>query len=271
MAPPSPKPDPQASPVVITRPKTGTPVTGIVLLTWERRSGANPPPGSQVRIRASIDGGSSYETITTRTKDGPSEWTNDDQSELIRLPNRKGNLLLRIEARDGSVLGESGVLKLSEQMRSVILLRHAEKETDSSHDSVPLKKPVGEESAANLARLLASTDLGAAIATTAIRTHATAKPTAELFGLEVARPERSAVPAELEKLQPGSRTLVVSHSRWVPRLARETLKAPWVDWSDEIPPRVYDRVWVINEPSDGPSTTLRLRFDPTGIAFEALE
>jgi len=129
--------------------------------------------------------------------------------------------------------------------RTVILLRHAEKEA-VGEVADPDLSGAGRERAARLAEWLAPSGPTALFATEYLRTKATLAPLAQALKLEVQSvPGRD--PAQLvqrlEALPEGSVAVVAGHSNTVPELVKRL-----GGQASAMPEDVYDRVYVLTIP-----------------------
>ncbi len=136
--------------------------------------------------------------------------------------------------------------------RTVILLRHAEKDAASDAKD-PTLSTAGEERARQLARLLAKAGATRLIASEFRRTRSTLEPLAKMLGLSVeSRPAREieALAHELQNAPSGSVTVVAGHSNTLPKLAT-SLGAPitgLVAANPELDDSAYDRLFVLTLP-----------------------
>ncbi len=140
---------------------------------------------------------------------------------------------------------------------TIFVVRHADRYGTEPDPDIT---PEGRREAASLARLLAETKITHIFTTEAVRTHQTAAPTAQEFGL---RPEvvSSEKPDELIRriratLRPGEATLVVGHRASVPRIVKaltgETVTPLRFD--------EFDRLEVVTLFPDGKSSVVLLRY-----------
>ena len=137
----------------------------------------------------------------------------------------------------------------------VVLVRHAEK-VDDSRD--PELSERGKARARALAAMLKDMELDTVYSTDFIRTRETARPLAELLGLEVKIYDGGELSAMADRLRASEgRVLVVGHSNTTPELVRLLGGAPGAPIDDDE----YDRLYLVIAGADGPVTTL-LRFSP---------
>ena len=104
------------------------------------------------------------------------------------------------------------------QSKSIYLVRHAEKADDGSKNPVLTVK--GQQRAQNLAAILSAAGISKVYATDYQRTQLTAKPIADLLGIEVTSYNPSDLTAFAEELKMQTdNVLVVGHSNTTPELA----------------------------------------------------
>jgi phosphohistidine phosphatase SixA len=137
---------------------------------------------------------------------------------------------------------------LAPQPHTVILVRHAEKDT-SGDPKDPGLTAAGEERARALARLLGHASVARLVASEFRRTQATLAPLAAATKLSVeTRPamDLDGLAAELLRAPPGSLTVVAGHSNTLPALA-EKLGAPLAgfDPGENLADSEYDRLFVL--------------------------
>lgn len=140
------------------------------------------------------------------------------------------------------------------------LVRHAEKVDESESEDPPLTEP-GQRRAETLAHLLRDSGIRAVYSSDFIRTRDTAAPLASLLGIEISiyDPNRlDLLTAEL--LDPPGRYLIVGHSNSTPELVRLLGGEP----GSEIANDEYDRLYVLVRRPDARTTTVVLRFEPSG-------
>ena len=130
----------------------------------------------------------------------------------------------------------------SEEMFTLYLVRHAEKELESEDPKNPPLTPCGEQRAASLEVLLAEVSLDAVYSTDYLRTRGTAEPVARNKGLEKSL-------YDSKKLEDFARmlldrkedALVVGHSNSTPALAG-LLTGQQLEGMDES---IYNRVYQV--------------------------
>lgn len=145
---------------------------------------------------------------------------------------------------------------------TLILVRHAEKETDGSD---PDLSPAGRARAGELARMLADVEIEAVYATQYRRTQQTARPVADRAGLAVTvdpadardldRYASTFVRKVLER-HAGGTIVVVGHNNTVPAFIR-ALGAATLPMIDE---RTYDDLFVVTVSGNGDARLLHLRY-----------
>ncbi len=145
---------------------------------------------------------------------------------------------------------------------TLILVRHAEKETEGSD---PDLSPAGRARARELARMLADVEIAAVYATQYRRTQETARPVAQGAGLAVIvdpadardldRYARTFVRRVLER-HAGGTIVVVGHSNTVPAFIR-AMGAARLPTIDE---RIYDHLFVVTVSGNGDARLLPLRY-----------
>jgi len=151
--------------------------------------------------------------------------------------------------------------------RTVILVRHAEKDAESKDPRDPSLSAAGQARAEELARLLGASAATHLYTSELRRTRETLAPLAARLGiaseaLPAAKPED--LLARLDALPAGAVAVVCGHSNTVPRIASllgveiaglvEVQKMPML--ADES----YDRVFVITRPASGPASCLELAY-----------
>jgi broad specificity phosphatase PhoE len=135
------------------------------------------------------------------------------------------------------------------------VVRHAEKATAPKED--PPLTPAGQARAEALARALVDVTLAGIHTTATTRARATAGPTAKAKGLEVQTydpADPSALVARL--LAAGGGHLVVGHSNTI----AEIVAAAGGDGGPAVSDAEFDRLYVVVLSSEGPPTTVRLRY-----------
>lgn len=124
----------------------------------------------------------------------------------------------------------------------VYLVRHAEKAPDPG-DGDPDLNEAGHARAVALARSLGDARIDVVLLTNRKRTRQTAAPLVKARGLtptEFEREDTAALAAEIRRLPPGTRALVVNHSDTLPRvLTALGLEAPKIGHGD------YDDLFVV--------------------------
>ncbi len=134
------------------------------------------------------------------------------------------------------------------QPHTVILLRHAEKDTAADTQD-PGLTAAGEERARELARLLGHAGISRLVASEFRRTQATLAPLAAATQLSVETHPASdldGLAGELRRAPAGSLTVVAGHSNTLPALA-EKLGAPLagLEPGENLADSEYDRLFVL--------------------------
>lgn len=125
---------------------------------------------------------------------------------------------------------------------TIILVRHAEKADDGTTD--PGLTPEGLARAQRLARTFAPTGVDGIYSTSYERTRSTAKPLAELAGLEVKTydPKDQEFISKLVTDHPGETLLVVGHSNTVPGMVNTLVGESTYQNLDEME---YDKLFIV--------------------------
>jgi broad specificity phosphatase PhoE len=148
--------------------------------------------------------------------------------------------------------------------RAVILVRHAEKATDSNEAAVPLSE-AGRARAARLAHMLAGAGITAIYVTETDRARQTAEPLAKALNLEVRTyaPRNAAGKLDprilidrLEKDHAAGTVLVVGHQNTVPDL----IGALGYPEKIEIGDRDFDDLFIVVPKAGAPPTVVRMKY-----------
>lgn len=137
---------------------------------------------------------------------------------------------------------------VSAQTTTVILLRHAEKDTSTAGSTMMQANPplsiAGMKRAASLPDLLAEYNPDAIFSTDYNRTKATVAPLAKKFNREVELydPRQLNVLADRLKHMPGQTIVVAGHSNTTPALVNLLIGENKYPALDE---RIYNRYWVV--------------------------
>lgn len=152
----------------------------------------------------------------------------------------------------------------AESGASFVIVRHAEKTSDSEHD--PDLSAAGHARARALAALLADADLVAIHTTDFRRTRQTVQPTADGHGLEPgtydAKMSAGEFAARLRAEHPRGTVLVAGHSNTVPGIVA-ALCACTVE---PMPETEYDRLSTVQVDGDGHARLRVTRFDAVARA-----
>jgi len=151
--------------------------------------------------------------------------------------------------------------------RTVILVRHGEKESSPKDPQDPSLSEVGAARAQDLARVLGSAGATKLFTSELKRTQETLVPLTMVLGITsepLPAAKSELVVAALDSLGPGSIAVVCGHSNTVPRVAEllgVTLAGTIVDRGvTMLPDDAYDRLFVITRPAIGPASCLELRY-----------
>jgi len=144
---------------------------------------------------------------------------------------------------------------------TVIVVRHAEKLTDSSD---PELSEAGKERTTALTRMLADVELSAIYSTPFKRTIATVEPIATERGLEIAlTPVDDGLEKHAEDVarravtdHAGTAVLVVGHSNTVPAI----LKSLGVDGAPPLTEKDYDDLFVVSIDESGGARLVHLHY-----------
>jgi len=148
--------------------------------------------------------------------------------------------------------------------QAIILVRHAEKATDSNEPGVPLSE-AGAARANRLAGMLQAAGITAVYATDTVRARKTAEPLAKSAGLEIrtyaprnaeGKPAPQILIERLKKEEPRGVVFVVGHSNTV----AELLAALGDPGKVEIPATQYDDLFVVVPRAGGPPSVVRLKY-----------
>ncbi len=149
--------------------------------------------------------------------------------------------------------------QLLSQTTTVILVRHAEQDY-ASDDRDPILSAAGEARAEELVRVLREVKIDAIYSTPLHRTRDTAKPVAQLLGLEVTetpvqRPFGEYMADLIRERHAGETVLVVSHSNTVPAIINALGGGPLDDLNHDE----YDDLFVVTLSAEG-TTVTRLKY-----------
>jgi len=152
-----------------------------------------------------------------------------------------------------------GILGLAwgqQRTTTVVVVRHAEKLLDGGVD--PALAPEGAARAARLARQFASAGVVAVYVTPTRRARDTGAPIAQAAGaplVEADGKDVAGLVATLRREHRGATVVVVGHSNTIGAIVRELGGvAP-----EQVDDTEYDHVFVVSDPSFGPTATLHLR------------
>lgn len=145
---------------------------------------------------------------------------------------------------------------LSPGATTVIVVRHAEKQTGSDDPELTL---AGEERSHRLRDLAIDAGVTAVFASQFKRTQATVEPLASALGLPVQIVDARDTSGLVQRIvgdDAGSVVVVAGHSNTVPGIVA-ALGAPE---PDEIPETDYDNLFVVTVGASGEASVLRLKF-----------
>jgi phosphohistidine phosphatase SixA len=151
--------------------------------------------------------------------------------------------------------------------RTVILVRHAEKDAAPADPRDPSLSEAGVQRAQELARLLGASGATHVYTSELKRTQETVATLAARLGLKseaVPAAKSELVVAQLDALPAGSLAIVCGHSNTVPRVAE--LLGVEIDGLEEVRGQrmlhddAYDRVFVITRPASGPASCVELGY-----------
>lgn len=158
----------------------------------------------------------------------------------------------------------SAAASFADAQRAIILVRHAEKASDSNEPGVPLSE-AGRARAERLARMLSRAGVTAIYATDTNRARQTAEPLAKALKLEIrtysARDAAGKLAPRilvdrLDKDDAPGIALVVGHQNTVP----DDIAALGSRDKIEIGDRDFDDLFLVVPKSDGPPTVVRLKY-----------
>jgi phosphohistidine phosphatase SixA len=208
---------------------------------------------------------------TARMAAAPVPWMPEIVQELVRTRQHteSGHLMRSGLLHSFRIVGllagffvvacqTSSVNERAEEITTVILVRHAEKELVGDD---PELTPAGAERALALAHVVGEVNVSAVYATPFARTRNTALPLADLLGLEVSvvAPGQSfAVEmAEIVRTEHvGETVVIVSHSNTTPAIIGELGVTPIPTIEDDE----YDDLYVVTITSGGKVSLLPLRY-----------
>jgi broad specificity phosphatase PhoE len=148
--------------------------------------------------------------------------------------------------------------------QAIVLVRHAEKATDSNEPGVALSE-AGTTRANRLAGMLKAAGITAVYATDTVRARKTAEPLAKSAGLEIriyapkdveGKPAPQILVDRIRKEEPRGVALVVGHSNTIPELLAALGDVAKV----EIPSTQYDDLFVVVPRAGGPPSVVRLKY-----------
>lgn len=163
---------------------------------------------------------------------------------------------MRLRIGIACALLAAGFCNVLSAQHAVLIVRHAEKQTDANEPEVPLSE-AGKARAKRLAVHLRDAGITAIYATDTVRSRATAAPLAEVLKLDIATyGPRESLRERLQVEQPAGVVLVVGHSNTVPEL----LAALGHKGDVRIASAEFDNLFVLIPKKEGAPTLLRLRY-----------
>lgn len=156
------------------------------------------------------------------------------------------------------------------EITTVFLVRHAEKESDSRDPELSAE---GRDRANELAKVLGSVELDAIYDTPFIRTRDTAKPTAEKLGITV-ETIQSLQSDDLKmfmentlKNHKGGKILIVSHSNIIPAIIKMIRgEDPKVVPMEYINDNVYDDLFIVSFTNRKSVQVMNLKYGKLSLA-----
>jgi 2,3-bisphosphoglycerate-dependent phosphoglycerate mutase len=145
------------------------------------------------------------------------------------------------------------VATASAQKKTIILVRHAEKDSSPSADpNDPALSPEGRERAEKLAKRIKGYHVGAVYSSNYRRTKGTAEPVAKRRKKEIAVYDPRNQQALIEEIMKSNtkRVLVVGHSNTIPALANLLVKKELFKNLEE---NEFGAIWVIKLRPDKPA------------------
>jgi phosphohistidine phosphatase SixA len=146
-----------------------------------------------------------------------------------------------------------------QQLMTIILVRHAEKEIVPPENKDPNLSTAGQARAQELQRMFGGAGIAAIYATQYKRTQQTVQPLADKLGIAVTKIEAKET-AELVKqirARPAGQTIFIAgHNNSVPEIIA-ALGGPQMPI---IPETEYDNLYVLTVPSEGPAKLLKMKY-----------
>lgn len=142
---------------------------------------------------------------------------------------------------------------------TVVLVRHAEKETEPAQQQDPALTSAGQARAAELVRVLADVDVVAVYSSPFARTRGTVAPLAETHEIEIRERDPragAALAAEIREQHHAGVVVVSGHSNTIPDLAR----ALGVDTELTYTEQDYDDLLIVMLHDDGSAEMLHLHY-----------
>jgi broad specificity phosphatase PhoE len=155
------------------------------------------------------------------------------------------------------LLAASAAASAAELPTVVLVVRHAEKASPTAKD--PQLSAAGKARARALTRALGSAGVGFVYDTEFQRTQATVAPLAAKLGLTPVHWKADDVPGLIKEIQASRRgqiVLVCAHSNTVPAIVTGLAGTA----VEEIPDEVFDNLYVVTLPADGPGRATLLKY-----------
>ena len=142
---------------------------------------------------------------------------------------------------------------------TIVLVRHAEKETVPPENKDPNLSLAGQARAQELARMFGGAGITSIYATQYKRTQQTVKPLADKLGLTVTQVEAQKTPdlvKQIRAAKPGDVVFLAGHNNSVPEIIG-ALGGPKMSI---IPETEYDNLFIVTVQSDGTAKLLKMKF-----------
>lgn len=163
---------------------------------------------------------------------------------------------MRFRAGIAATLIAAGLSGAASAQEAVLIVRHAEKQTDANEPEVPLSD-AGKARAQRLASLLSDSGVTAIYATATERARKTAEPLARKLRIAVRTyAPKDALADRIRAEYPEGRVLIVGHSNTVP----EILAAFGHEAQVKIASNEFDNLFLLIPKKEGPPAVLRLRY-----------
>jgi len=160
------------------------------------------------------------------------------------------------------IAGSLAWVRPDDATTTIIIVRHAEKQSDSADLKDPPLSPTGQARAERLSRMLNDADIKAIMVTPFARTRQTAEPLAKQAGITpmaIAADDVAAVTSRIRDQHAGQTVLVVGHSNTVPAIVA-ALSAQSVP---AIAETEFDHLYIVTK-GDWGARVLHLRYGEGG-------